>query len=137
MTAGAEGCNRMDMTTDTDGDHAPGTHILLDQTGGRFLDDPARLEAVLKDAASAAGATILGAHFHGFGEGAGVTGVVLLAESHISIHTWPELGFAAIDIFMCGAADAHRAAEVLRARLAPVSETVTELQRNQASQPSL
>jgi S-adenosylmethionine decarboxylase len=47
---------------------------------------------------------VLFSHFHAFGEGQGVTGVVLLAESHITIHTWPECGFAAADIFMCGSA---------------------------------
>jgi hypothetical protein len=62
----------------------------------------------------AAGARILHGHFHTFGRRQGVTGVLLLAESHISIHTWPEAGFAAVDIFMCGecapaaGAGAHR-----------------------------
>lgn len=49
-----------------------------------------------------AGATVIGLYLHHFGPGQGVTGVVLLAESHMSIHSWPEHGYAAIDIFLCG-----------------------------------
>ena len=81
-----------------------GTHALIDVRGASHLDDPARIEAILRRAAEAAGATILQAHFHHFGPAMGVTGVLMLAESHISIHTWPETHFAALDIFMCGAA---------------------------------
>ena len=53
-------------------------------------------------AAEKAGATVLTQRWHHFGEGAGYTGVVVLAESHISVHTWPEKGYAAVDVFMCG-----------------------------------
>ncbi len=50
---------------------------------------------------------------HGFGSGAGVTGVALLAESHITVHTWPERGYAAFDVFMCGACDPEAAASMI------------------------
>jgi S-adenosylmethionine decarboxylase len=85
---------------------AAGTHLLADFEGvaPSLLTDAAAIEDVLRQAALAAGARILHGHFHTFGVGGGVTGVLLLAESHISIHTWPEDGFAALDIFMCGAA---------------------------------
>lgn len=84
--------------------HRPGGHGLLDVYGcpARLLRDEGYLKTALQGAAEAAGATILGGHFHTFGEGGGVTGVLLLAESHLSIHTWPEYGFAAVDIFLCG-----------------------------------
>jgi S-adenosylmethionine decarboxylase len=83
-----------------------GTHLLADYHGAApgLLGDAAAIDALLRRAALAAGARILHGHFHTFGAGGGVTGVLLLAESHISIHTWPEDGFAAVDIFMCGAA---------------------------------
>ena len=87
--------------------HLPlGIHLLADLSGiaPERLRDGAALEQLLRGAAIAAGAQVLHSHFHSFGAGMGVTGVVLLAESHISIHTWPECGFAAVDIFMCGAA---------------------------------
>lgn len=79
-----------------------GTHVLIDMHGATRLDDCAHVETVLREAAIAAGAEILSCHIHHFGEGQGVTGVVLLAESHASIHTWPERGYAAIDLFLCG-----------------------------------
>ena len=94
---------------------ANGAHLLADLHGvaRRLLCDAAALEALLVDAAAAAGAQVLFAHFHGFGDGGGVTGVLLLAESHISIHTWPEHSFAAVDIFMCGGALPERALQVI------------------------
>lgn len=94
---------------------ARGAHLLADLHGvaAAALRDASGLETLLTRAANAAGATVLFSHLHAFGDGAGITGVVLLAESHISIHTWPEHGFAAVDIFMCGAADADRALSVI------------------------
>jgi S-adenosylmethionine decarboxylase len=112
--------------------HQPlGTHLLADMSGiaAERLTDCVQIEALLRDAAEAAGAQVLHSHFHGFGEGMGVTGVVLLAESHISIHTWPEDGFAAADIFMCGKTDPQRALAILRAALAPSGCTVHTLRR--------
>lgn len=102
--------------------HLPsGTHLLADMSGiaPQRLSDCAAIEKLLRAAAEAAGARVLHSHFHGFGPGQGVTGVVLLAESHISIHTWPEDGFAAADIFMCGAAQPQLALDLLRAALQP------------------
>jgi S-adenosylmethionine decarboxylase len=105
---------------------AIGQHLLADLSGvsAPSLRDADGLEALLRAAARAAGATVLASHFHHFGSGGGVTGVVLLAESHISLHTWPESGFAAVDIFMCGYADPQAAIEVLLAALEPGSARV-------------
>ena len=58
--------------------------------------------AALRAAVTAADATLLDLKVHGFGDGQGVTGIALLAESHISIHSWPERGYAAVDMFLCG-----------------------------------
>ncbi len=104
--------------------HLPaGTHVLADLSGiaAEKLSDCALLEKLLRDAAEAAGARILFSHFHVFGEGQGVTGVVLLAESHITIHTWPECGFAAADIFMCGSAQPELALAIITDALQPCS----------------
>ena len=105
---------------------AGGSHILADLYGiaAVRLRDAAGLEVLLRKAALRAGAQVLGSHFHSFGAEEGVTGVVLLAESHISIHTWPESGFAAADIFMCGEADPEQALEHLIRVLAPTSQRV-------------
>jgi S-adenosylmethionine decarboxylase len=61
--------------------------------------------AALVQSAKDAGATVLSERWHHFGAGFGYTGVVILSESHISVHTWPEKGYAAIDVFMCGDCD--------------------------------
>lgn len=79
-----------------------GNHLLIDLHGCTGLDDIAAVDAAMRAAVAAAGATLLDLRLHGFGEGQGVTGIALLAESHISIHTWPEHDYAAADIFLCG-----------------------------------
>lgn len=96
-----------------------------------LLIDAAAIDALLREAALAAGARILHSHFHTFGEGMGVTGVLLLAESHISIHTWPEVGFAAADIFMCGAAQPQLALGLIEDSLRPASRDVRIVERGQ------
>jgi len=114
--------------------HRPaGLHLLADLHGiaPELLADAGRIDALLRRAAQAAGARILNSHFHAFGAGTGVTGVVLLAESHISIHTWPEAGFAAADIFMCGAAKPRLALEVIEQALLPQSRAVRTITRGQ------
>ncbi len=82
-----------------------GTHLLADLFECDHLADEARIEAARRASVAASGATLLELNVHGFGEGQGVTGVALLAESHISIHSWPERGYAAVDMFLCG--DTH------------------------------
>ncbi|MDE3080691.1 MAG: adenosylmethionine decarboxylase, partial [Paracoccaceae bacterium] len=79
-----------------------GTHLIAEFHGCSRIDDPDFVLSVMVEAADASGATVLRADMHNFGDGFGVTGVVLLAESHISIHTWPEYEYAAVDVFVCG-----------------------------------
>ncbi len=114
--------------------HSSGMHMIADLHGidAARLADPALIERILQAAARAAGATILGSHVHHFGEGGGVTGVVLLAESHITIHTWPEIGFAAADIFMCGHARPHDALGLMERMLAPARIEAQCLDRGSA-----
>jgi len=101
---------------------AGGTHIIIDilTEATDKLASVEFLEKMLIDAAKACGATILDGKFHHFGEGFGVTGVLLLAESHITIHTWPEDGYAAIDVFMCGQCDPHKAIAVFDDAFDPI-----------------
>ena len=91
-----------------------GTHLIIDLWDAANLADPEHIDAVLREAAIATGATILHGHFHHFGPNSGVSGVLVLAESHVSIHTWPEKAYAALDIFVCGACDPYRALPVLK-----------------------
>jgi S-adenosylmethionine decarboxylase len=100
---------------------ARGLHLIADLADGApgALGDAALIERILRDAADAAQVRVVGMNLHHFGPEQGVTGVALLAESHISIHTWPEEGVAAIDIFVCGPhADAWAALRVIEAGLA-------------------
>lgn len=80
-----------------------GTHLIVELAGcnQEALNDEVFLREKLREAAQTAGTTILSVHSHKFTP-AGVTAFALLAESHISIHTWPELGYAAVDAFTCG-----------------------------------
>ncbi len=87
-----------------DGVRCAGAHILLDLHGAdpASLRDSALIEEAFRRCVEASGATLLHIHTHEFEENGGISGVAVLAESHISIHTWPESGFAALDVFMCG-----------------------------------
>ena len=78
-----------------------GEHITLDIIGTTKEYDPSLFEKVIHDIAKAAKVTIINISKHKF-EPQGVTIVALLSESHISIHTWPERGSAALDVFTCG-----------------------------------
>lgn len=118
-----------DHFKEADGVRFAGTHLIVDMWGASFLDDEARLRQGMIDAVDAAGATLLHIHLHLFTPFDGVTGVAVLAESHISVHTWPEKGYAAFDIFMCGDAEPQRAADVLVAALNPARSEVRELRR--------
>jgi S-adenosylmethionine decarboxylase proenzyme len=92
-----------------------GKHILLDVWGvdAETLNDLEHMQQAMLGAAAAAGATVVDTTFHRFPV-QGISGVVVLAESHISVHTFPEHGYAAFDVFTCGSrVDAERACEYL------------------------
>lgn len=82
---------------------ALGVQILADlyQCDAAVLNDPALIQAAMIEAARRSGATIVADCFHRFSPH-GVSGVVVIAESHLAIHTWPEHGYAAVDLFTCG-----------------------------------
>jgi len=92
-----------------------GRHLILECVGGEIeiLKDVARVQCILEESARRASATVLHSYMHHFGGDYGVTGLVCLSESHISIHTWPEEKYAAIDIFMCGNCDPQVAADYI------------------------
>ena len=99
--------------------HFPeGRHCLLEARGccSRILDDREALTRLVHEAAARSGATLLSVAAHRF-EPQGVTCLAMLAESHLSVHTWPELGYAAIDAFTCGKADPEIACQYVAAGL--------------------
>src|SRR4051794_21739097 len=118
-----------DYFVEKDGQKFAGMHLLIDLCGAKNLCDPEHIDRALRDAAEAAGATILHGHFHHFSPNGGVSGVLVLAESHISIHTWPERDFAAIDIFMCGACNPYHSIATLKTAFQPESINLGEQRR--------
>ena len=118
-----------DYFVEKDGVKFAGMHLLVDLWGASNLTDPTTIDAALREAAIAANATILHSHFHHFGPDGGVSGVLVLAESHISIHTWPERDFAAVDIFMCGACDPYKSLPVLQGAFRPADIRLGEQRR--------
>jgi spermidine synthase len=99
-----------------------GSHVLADISGSTspLLNDGPQLEQLLVHAAQAVGATVLSRHHHAFAPH-GVTAVVVLAESHISIHTWPEWGGATLDAYTCGPVDSEQLVDIIIEGLAPAN----------------
>ena len=93
-----------------------GMHLLAELWHGKYLNDAARIRGILIRAIDACGATMLSIDLHTFSPNGGISGVAVLKESHISIHTWPELDYAAVDIFVCGRINPHSAVELLSDR---------------------
>ena len=121
-----------DYFVERDGVRFAGMHLLVDMWGAAHLSNQEVIGKALTRAAEAAGAAVLHIHLHRFTDSGGISGVALLAESHISIHTWPERGFAAVDIFMCGACDPRDALPVLEDVFRPRDFRVTEQRRGLA-----
>jgi S-adenosylmethionine decarboxylase len=107
-----------------------GVHLIIDLHGAKRLNDIEHIEATLRRCVEASNATLLHIHLHHF-QPSGVSGVAVLAESHISIHTWPEAGYAALDVFMCGSADPDKCVPVLHEAFAAKCVGVNELLRGQ------
>jgi S-adenosylmethionine decarboxylase proenzyme len=107
-----------------------GKHLLLELRGcdREVLNDLAVVERVLRAAAEAAGATVVQSVFHRFAP-QGVTGVVVLEESHFSVHTWPESGYAAADFFTCGECRPELAVALLETELRAESVEVMAVDR--------
>ncbi len=111
--------------------NALGRHLLLElkDCDWEVLNDLSFLKGVLSAAASKAGATVLGESFHQFNP-QGVSGVVVIAESHLFIHTWPEYGYAAVDIFTCGnSVEPEKAAREIIRELKAKNHSMLEIQR--------
>ncbi|SRR5690606_17088053 len=120
--------DRLDHFIEKDGVRCAGSHLIIDLYDAERLDDLPFIEETLKACVNDAGATLLHIHLHPF-EPTGVSGVAVLAESHISVHTWPEVGYAAFDVFMCGNADPTKCVERLKRAFRPGHAEVSELLR--------
>src|SRR5262245_50148990 len=110
-----------------------GVHLIIDLYEADRLDDIDHIEETLRRAVAAAGATLLHIHLHHFEPNGGVSGVAVLAESHISIHSWPEANYVALDVFMCGNANPDACVPVLRDAFNPKRIAVSEVLRGQGA----
>ena len=111
--------------------NALGKHLLLElkSCDKEVLNELSFLRGTLLSAASEAGATVLGESFHQFNPH-GVSGVVIIAESHLFIHTWPEYGYVAADIFTCGnSVQPEKAAQILIGKLGSKDHSIREIPR--------
>ncbi len=115
-----------------------GTHILCELWGCDvpFLNEVDAIEDLMVEAASLAEARVVNALFHQFAP-QGVTGVVVLEESHLSIHTWPEAAYVAIDIYTCGSCRPEKAIDYLRKRFMPERVEVLHVKRGNSPGPSM
>ena len=110
-----------------------GRHLILELWGGKNFNSAATVEGALRDAAAACAATLKDIQVYYYNP-EGVTGVAVLAESHITIHTWPEYNYAAVDVFVCGDdADPRVAIPVLRDHFEAERVQVMEVVRGIAS----
>ena len=111
--------------------YALGRHLLLElkDCNEELLDDLDFIRECLNEAAIRCGASVVGESFYHFSP-RGVSGVVNIAESHISIHTWPEYGYAAADVFTCGdVVTPEQAATTIAEKLEAGNRSVIELRR--------
>lgn len=118
--------------------NALGRHILAEFNGcnSSILNDVAKVEAIMVHAALEAGAEVREVAFHKFSP-QGVSGVVVISESHLAIHTWPELGYAAVDVFTCGErVDPWDACRYLVDKLQATDVDATEVKRGQRKDKS-
>jgi S-adenosylmethionine decarboxylase len=122
--------DRADHFAVRNGVRCAGAHLIVDVYGGSRLNDIDHIEETLRKCVAASGATLLHIHLHHF-QPTGVSGVAVLAESHISIHTWPDAGYAALDVFMCGNANPDACVPVLREAFKAKRVAVSELLRGQ------
>jgi S-adenosylmethionine decarboxylase len=108
-----------------------GTHLLIDIWQAHGLDEIERVESALRKSANISQATLIQIHLHRFTPSGGISGIAILAESHISVHTWPERSYAAVDIFMCGDTRPEMAIPVLEEAFLTTQIEVKTIQRGQ------
>lgn len=121
------------FVTENDSMYA-GKHLLIDLYDCENHGMQSEIESVMISSCEATGATVLFSYLHPF-TGGGVSGAIILAESHMSIHSWPELSFISLDIFVCGDCDPYLALPLLVNYFQPQSRKVTEQRRGRMPVP--
>jgi S-adenosylmethionine decarboxylase proenzyme len=117
---------------------ALGKHLLIElySCDRKLLNDASYIEKVMTEAADISGATIVQTVFHTFNP-YGVSGIVVIAESHLAIHTWPEYGYAAVDVFTCGDdIDPYISYEYIKKKLKARNAYLSEIKRGLLDTPA-
>lgn len=118
-----------DHFKERDGVRYAGEHIIIDIWGATHIDELKLMEDTLRHAVEVSGATLLHLHLHHFTPTGGISGVAVLAESHISVHTWPEKNYAAFDVFMCGDAEPRKTISIFKKAFCSNNIDVKEILR--------
>ncbi len=115
-----------DFFIERDGVRCAGTHLIVDLHGAKRLDDLKHIKETLRRCVEAAGANLLHIHLHRHTDKGGVSGAAVLAEGHMSVHSWPETGYLALDAFMGGDAKPELAIDVAKQAFRPVRVVVKQ-----------
>ena len=106
-----------------------GMHLIIELRGARGISSIAHIRRILKESVKACGATLLEMNLHKFNPSGGISGIAVIQESNISIHSWPEYNYAAIDILVCGEVNPYKVVPILKKRFKPKDIQVMELKR--------
>ena len=112
-----------------------GLHLLIDLWEAEHLNDLPLMRSVFADCVAASGATLRSLDLFQFADGGGIAGIAMLTQSHISVHSWPEHGYGAFDIFVCGNAQPYPIVPVLARAFRPKQIQVTEHKRGLRFRP--
>jgi S-adenosylmethionine decarboxylase len=107
------------------------THTHIDVHGAQNLDDAKVVENALNECVRVSGCRLVHLHAHKFPGAGGVSGFALIAESHFSIHTWPEFSFAAVDFFTCGQGDGLKAVPIIEQTFRPTRLDIRSYRRGE------
>lgn len=106
-----------------------GVHLIIEVWNAKNLTSLPKIKEILSKSIKACKVTLLNIELHKFSPSGGISGVAIIKESHLSIHTWPEYGYAALDIFLCGEVDPYKSIPVIREGFKTDRLQITEVKR--------
>lgn len=106
-----------------------GVHLIIELWNAKNLSSLPKIKKILQDSVKAIQATILNINLHKFSPSGGVSGVAIIQESHLSVHTWPEYAYAALDIFVCGDVDPYKAIPIVKKGFKTDNVQIAEIKR--------